>query len=215
MAVASHTKALAAQSQGKFDAETVPVETRVVGGDGAEHTLVVSHDEGPRVGTSLEKLAKLKTVFKPNGSVTAGTSSQVSDGAAAVLLMSRAKARQLGLRPLGVLRSYRVVGCKPRSLSQPVSALQPGLSSDTTPWLHPVAPPRGSTRGSAPAAPPHPRRRPRDPRLGPRPKPRPLPHTPASASAPRPREPESRHHTMGDCGSSARAAAYMLLLSVL
>jgi len=113
MAVASHTKALAAQSQGKFDAETVPVETRVVGGDGAEHTLVVSHDEGPRVGTSLEKLAKLKTVFKPNGSVTAGTSSQVSDGAAAVLLMSRAKARQLGLRPLGVLRSYRVVGCKP------------------------------------------------------------------------------------------------------
>ena len=64
-------------------------------------------------GTSLERLAKLKTVFKPNGSVTAASSSQVSDGAAAVLLMSRARARQLGLRPLGALRSYRVVGCKP------------------------------------------------------------------------------------------------------
>ena len=113
MAVDSHTKALAAQAQGKFDAETVPVETRAVGGDGTEHAVVVRRDEGPREGTSLERLAKLKTVFKPNGSVTAGSSSQVSDGAAAVLLMSRARARQLGLRPLGALRSYRVVGCKP------------------------------------------------------------------------------------------------------
>ena len=80
MAVDSHTKALAAQAQGKFDAETVPVETRAVGGDGTERAVVVRRDEGPREGTSLERLAKLKTVFKPNGSVTAGSSSQVSGG---------------------------------------------------------------------------------------------------------------------------------------
>ena len=90
----------------KPEPEQVPVETRAVDGDGTERTVVVSRDEGPRAGTSLEKLATLKAVFKPNGSVTAGTSSQVSDGAAAVLLMSRAKARQLGVRPLGALRCY-------------------------------------------------------------------------------------------------------------
>lgn len=113
MAVESHAKALAAQAQGKFDAEIVPVPVVVAGEDGAERSVRVARDEGPRPGTTLEKLAKLKTVFKPDGSVTAGTSSQVSDGAAAVLLMSRAKARSLGLRPLGALRSYQVVGCKP------------------------------------------------------------------------------------------------------
>ena len=74
---------------------------------------MVTKDEGPRAGTTLEVLRKLKPVFKPQGSVTAGTSSQVSDGAAAVLLMSRAKATELGYKPIGKLRSYQVVGCAP------------------------------------------------------------------------------------------------------
>ena len=105
MAVESHEKALAAQASGRFDDEIVPL---AVGGGNS-----VRADEGPRPGTTLEKLAKLRPAFKPDGVVTAGTSSQVSDGAAAVLLMSRRKAAELGLRPLGALRSYRVVGVPP------------------------------------------------------------------------------------------------------
>jgi len=105
MGVESHAKALAAQASGKFVAEIVPVTL--------EDGTVVSADEGPRAGTTVEKLAKLKTVFKEGGTVTAGTSSQVSDGAAAVLLMSRRKAMELGVRILGTLRSYQVVGVQP------------------------------------------------------------------------------------------------------
>ena len=122
MAVESHEKALAAQASGKFAAEIVPVTLA----DGT----VVTADEGPRSGTTLDRLAKLKAVFKEGGSVTAGTSSQVSDGAAAVLLMSRRKADELGMRPLGTLRSYQVVGVQPDEMGiGPAVAIPAALSA--------------------------------------------------------------------------------------
>jgi acetyl-CoA acyltransferase 1 len=112
MGFESHEKALKAQELGLFDDEIIPVTTILMNGD-EETTVTVTKDDGPRAGTSMEGLAKLKTVFKEDGSVTAGTSSQVSDGAAAVLLMRRSKAEALGLKIMGSMRSYKVVGCKP------------------------------------------------------------------------------------------------------
>jgi len=112
MGFESHAKALRAQELGLYDDEIVPVTTIFKNGD-EETTITVTKDDGPREGTSMEGLAKLKTVFKEDGSVTAGTSSQVSDGAAAVLLMRRSVADARGLTPIGVMRSYKVVGCKP------------------------------------------------------------------------------------------------------
>jgi len=112
MGYESHAKALKAQAEGLYDAEIVPVTTVLKNGD-QEKTITVTKDDGPRAGTTVEGLSKLKTVFKEDGSVTAGTSSQVSDGAAAVLLMRRSKAEELGLKPIGCMRSYKVAGCKP------------------------------------------------------------------------------------------------------
>lgn len=126
LAVASHAKALAAQAAGLFDDEIVPVT--VAGPDGAP--TVVRRDDGPRPDTTAARLAKLRPAFQPEGSVTAGTSSQVSDGAAAVLLMSRAKATSLGLRPLGRLRSFRVAGVQPDEMGiGPVAAIPPALDA--------------------------------------------------------------------------------------
>merc|ERR1719272_2732606 len=108
MAVESHGKALAAQAAGKFNAEIVPVPVDVDG-----KIVMIDKDDGPRE-TTLGGLSKLKTVFKKEGgTVTAGTASQVSDGAAAVLLMRRSKADQLGVKPIGVYRGAKVVGCDP------------------------------------------------------------------------------------------------------
>jgi len=107
MAVDSHTKALAAQENGNFKNEIVPVEIEVDG-----KTVVIDADDGPRK-TTREGLAALKTVFKKDGTVTAGTASQVSDGAAAVLLMRRSKADELGVKPIGVFRGAKVVGVDP------------------------------------------------------------------------------------------------------
>lgn len=109
MGVASHAKALAAQDNGSFNDEIIPIEVENENGD----KVTCSKDDGPRKGTTMEGLAKLKTVFKQNGTVTAGTSSQVSDGAAAVVLMRRSKASELGLKPIGVMRGYKVVGVQP------------------------------------------------------------------------------------------------------
>ena len=78
-----------------------------------EKTVLVDTDEGPREGTTVEKLKKLRTIFKNNGSVTAGTSSQTSDAAAAVVVMSREKAERLGLKPILIFRSYTAIGCDP------------------------------------------------------------------------------------------------------
>jgi len=114
LAVASHSKAVAAQKQGLFKDEIVPVSTKVKDKDGNAKEVVIKDDEGPREGTTLEGLSKLKPAFKPGGSTTAGNSSQVSDGAAMVLLARRSAAKQLGLPILARMRSYAVVGVDPK-----------------------------------------------------------------------------------------------------
>ncbi|KAM7062887.1 3-ketoacyl-CoA thiolase, peroxisomal [Molossus nigricans] len=112
-ALASQQKAARAQSRGCFQAEIVPVTTTVHDDKGTEKRVTVAQDEGIRPNTTMEGLAKLKPAFKEGGSTTAGNSSQVSDGAAAILLARRSKAEELGLPILGILRSYAVVGVPP------------------------------------------------------------------------------------------------------
>ncbi|ELK13640.1 3-ketoacyl-CoA thiolase, peroxisomal [Pteropus alecto] len=112
-ALASQQKAARAQSKGCFQAEIVPVTTTVCDDKGTERSITVTEDEGIRPNTSMEALAKLKPAFKEGGSTTAGNSSQVSDGAAAILMARRSKAEELGLPILGLLRSYAVVGVPP------------------------------------------------------------------------------------------------------
>ncbi|XP_033067934.1 3-ketoacyl-CoA thiolase, peroxisomal isoform X3 [Trachypithecus francoisi] len=112
-ALASQQKAARAQSKGCFQAEIVPVTTTVHDDKGTKRSITVTQDEGIRPSTTMEGLAKLKPAFKKDGSTTAGNSSQVSDGAAAILLARRSKAEELGLPILGVLRSYAVVGVPP------------------------------------------------------------------------------------------------------
>uniref|UniRef100_A0A7M4E532 Acetyl-CoA acyltransferase 1 n=1 Tax=Crocodylus porosus TaxID=8502 RepID=A0A7M4E532_CROPO len=112
-ALASQQKAARAQQMGLFKAEIVPVRTTVTDDKGNEKTITVHQDEGIRPSTTLEALAKLKPAFKKNGTTTAGNSSQISDGAAAVLLAKRSKAAELGLPVLGVLKSFAVVGVPP------------------------------------------------------------------------------------------------------
>jgi len=112
-ALLSHEKALKAQAAGHFDDEIIPVSTSVVHPTDGKQAIVVTKDDGPRKST-LEGLGKLRTVFKKvGGTVTAASSSQVSDGAAAVLLMRRSKAKELGLPILGSMRGYQVVGVQP------------------------------------------------------------------------------------------------------
>jgi acetyl-CoA acyltransferase len=108
----SHMKAIAAQDAGKFEAEIVPleVETVTIGG---RRTIEFKVDEGPRRDTSPEALAKLRPAFKLGGTVTAGNSSQMSDGAAAVMVMERGRAEALGLKPLVRFIGYAVAGVRP------------------------------------------------------------------------------------------------------
>jgi len=111
-AVASHSKAAAAQAAGKFDAEIVPVQaTTYVGGKRVEAEFKA--DELIRAGTSAEVLAKLRPAFAMDGSVTAGNSSPLSDGAAATLVMSKDKADELGVEPLGYFRAFVSAGVDP------------------------------------------------------------------------------------------------------
>lgn len=111
-ATRSHQRAAAAISEGRFADEILPVHTRVY--DGSRwHEVTFDTDEGVRSDTSPEVLGRLRAAFKLGGSVTAGNSSQVSDGAAATLLMNRELAESKGLPILGVLRSYKVVGVPP------------------------------------------------------------------------------------------------------
>ena len=118
--IESHRRALDAMAAGRFDDEIegVPVEFAALGSDGrmSRNSLVVERDECPRSETSAEALAALKPAFKPDGVVTAGNASQRSDGAAAVVLMSPERARELGVTPLGVFREYRVVGVPPETM---------------------------------------------------------------------------------------------------
>ncbi|XP_057813990.1 3-ketoacyl-CoA thiolase 2, peroxisomal [Cryptomeria japonica] len=113
-AVESHRKAAAATAAGKFKDEIIPVETKLVDPKtGDEKPVTISVDDGFRPNASLSDLAKLRPVFKKDGSTTAGNSSQVSDGAGAVLLMKRSLAMQKGLPILGVFRSFVAVGVDP------------------------------------------------------------------------------------------------------
>jgi len=122
----SYRKAVAAIKNGKFKEEIVPLETEVVKQDGTRVKVTVSEDEGPRE-TSLESLKKLKPAFKPDGSSTAGNSSQTSDGAAAVLLMSRAEARKRGLPVLGRFLGFHVAGVPPAVMGIGPAVAIPGL----------------------------------------------------------------------------------------
>jgi acetyl-CoA acyltransferase len=107
-ALRSHRRAAAAQDAGRFDPQLVPVE---VPGNG--QSAWVRADEGVRRDTSMEKLAGLKPAFRPDGQVTAGNSSQISDGAAALLLASREAAERLGLRPLARFAGFALAGVDP------------------------------------------------------------------------------------------------------
>jgi acetyl-CoA acyltransferase len=112
-ALRSHRRAAAAQDAGRFDRQLVPVEVPGPdGGEGGGPTLVRA-DEGVRRDTSMEKLAGLKPAFRPDGQVTAGNSSQISDGAAALLLASRETAERLGLRPLARFAGFALAGVDP------------------------------------------------------------------------------------------------------
>ena len=108
-ALRSHQRAAAAQDAGRFDRQLVPVEVPAPDGTSAW----VRADEGIRRDTSMEKLAGLKPAFRPDGQVTAGNSSQISDGAAALLLASRATAERLGLRPQARFVSFALAGVDP------------------------------------------------------------------------------------------------------
>ncbi|KAI8137370.1 Thiolase, N-terminal domain-containing protein [Fennellomyces sp. T-0311] len=110
----SHAKAVAAQKNGWFKDEIVPLEAVVEDKDGNEKTVIVDRDDGVRPGTTVEGLAKLRPAFDENGSTTAGNASQVSDGAAAVLLMKRKTAQKLGLPIVGKYITSAVVGVPPR-----------------------------------------------------------------------------------------------------
>jgi acetyl-CoA acyltransferase len=115
-ALRSHQKAAAAQSAGRFAGEIVPLEIEEVvpGPHGpARHTAVFDKDEHLRADTTLDGLARLKPVFKPGGTVTAGNSSPLSDGAAAVVIMERATAEALGFKPLLRFVGFNVGGVRP------------------------------------------------------------------------------------------------------
>ncbi|MBN9654532.1 thiolase family protein [Halobacillus sp. GSS1] len=119
-AAESHRRALMAIDEGRFEKEIMPVTTA--------GSRVIKSDEGPRAGTSVETLATLKTVFQENGKITAGNASQISDGAAAVLLMSRKKAEELGVKPRFRIVSRAVVGSDPTlMLTGPVPATYKAL----------------------------------------------------------------------------------------
>ena len=120
-ALASHQKALAAQAAQRFSEELVPVKitTAIPGAKAGKPTVTESlfaADEGPRADTSAAALAALKPAFHAHGSVTAGNSSQTSDGAAAVVLMNAARAQELGIKPLARLVAYAVAGCLPEEM---------------------------------------------------------------------------------------------------
>ncbi|CAN5872441.1 acetyl-CoA C-acetyltransferase [soil metagenome] len=119
-AAASHRRAALAAKNGLFDEEIVAVQVPQRRGDPIE----VSHDEGIRADTSTESLAKLKPAFAPEGTITAGSASQISDGACAVVVMSAAKAAELGLTPLAEIGAHGVVAGPDASLhAQPANAI--------------------------------------------------------------------------------------------
>ncbi|KAK9831308.1 hypothetical protein WJX81_000893 [Elliptochloris bilobata] len=136
-AARSHQRAAAAQAAGKFDSQIVPVDT--VWKDlktGEEKQIRVDKDDGIRQGATAKALSALKPVFKRNGTTTAGNSSQISDGAGAVLLMTRAEAVKRGLQVLGIFRSFAAVGVDPAvmgigpAVAIPAAVAMAGLTID-------------------------------------------------------------------------------------
>ena len=132
-AISSHAKAVAALDNGRFKAQIAPIQVDEVYVDERmkkqKRTTIVDTDEGPRRDTSMEALAKLKPVFAQGGTVTAGNSSQTSDGAAFVLVASERMARELGVEPLGRMVSYATRGVEPRIMGiGPVAAVPLALN---------------------------------------------------------------------------------------
>lgn len=126
-AATSNQRAAAAIAAGKFVDEIIPIQTRVMT-DGGWKSLTFATDEGPRADTTAEGLAKLRAAFMQNGTVTAGNSSQMSDGAAVSIIAERHIAEELGLPILGVLRSYQVAGVPPEIMGiGPVAAIPKAL----------------------------------------------------------------------------------------
>ena len=128
----SHQKALAAQKNGTFNDQIVPIDIEEVyvddNGKKATRTYTVDRDEGPRADTSLEALAKLRPVFANNGSVTAGNSSQTSDGAAVLLMMTEDMVKKHNLTPIARMVSYATAGVPPKIMGiGPVAAIPKAL----------------------------------------------------------------------------------------
>ena len=116
----SQRRAAQATEEGRFDREIIPVPATIDG-----ETTMMTKDEGIRLGTTAEKLANLKPAFKEDGKITAGNSSQISDGASAVLIMSAEKAKELGLKPRARFHSFAVVGTDPVTmLKGPIPATE-------------------------------------------------------------------------------------------
>jgi acetyl-CoA acyltransferase len=128
----SHMKALKAQADNKFDQDIVPISVEQIfldaNGKKQNKSYTVTQDEGPRKETSLEALAKLRPVFAQGGSVTAGNSSQMSDGAAFLLVMSEEMVKELNIEPVARLVSFAAVGVEPRIMGiGPVKAVPKAL----------------------------------------------------------------------------------------
>jgi acetyl-CoA acyltransferase len=131
-ALRSNMRAAEAVSSGRFDEELVPIPVKIAepgeNGKLKERSFTLERDEGPRPDTSMEALSKLRPVFKQGGTVTAGNSSQMSDGAAGVIVMSRAKADELGLKPLVRFISFAVGGVPPEIMGiGPIAAVPKAL----------------------------------------------------------------------------------------
>lgn len=129
----SHMKALKAQDENRFQDQIVPIEIEETfvdeNGKKATKSYTVNKDEGPRRGTSLEALSNLKPVFAANGSVTAGNSSQMSDGAAFVMVMSEKMVKELNLEPIARLVNYAAAGVEPRLMGiGPIKAIPKALN---------------------------------------------------------------------------------------
>lgn len=145
-AALSHKKAIFAQEKGYFKAEITPVEITIRQADLTNNTVIekkklISDDEGPRADTSYEVIAKLKPVFAAKGSVTAGNSSQTSDGAGIALLASEEAVKQFDLKPMGRLLSYAVAGVPPEIMgigpikAIPLALKRAGLTIDQLDWI--------------------------------------------------------------------------------
>ncbi len=129
----SQNKAIAAWERGFFNDEVIPVTTTFIAADGSAKEITVAKDSTPRPGTTPEGLGKLRPAFNPKGTVTAGNASPLTDGAAAVVLMTKEKADELGLKPMGYYRGFQVAGVAPEIMGiGPVPAIRKLLAKHDT-----------------------------------------------------------------------------------